>query len=243
MDLATAPSPKNKAIQLKELPSHRAIARYLHGPPQHGPLMVAGLAGGAAAHLPLAGRLGLRAPRPHPGCSRDAPRSRYRAHWEAAAAPHGLEPAEPRPDVAEPRLWMPVLNRLAYLMADLAAGRSRPTRCWRGKRARCCLWSTSCAASWAAASSARQQGQSAPVGSAAPARGRRLYYPLATCCGSGQLGTPRKRPRHCTSSHGLGRSSAPPAKPPIPTRSFWPPSHGHRDAPLPCVDALALPGE
>jgi hypothetical protein len=41
MDLATAPSPKNKAIQLKELPSHRAIARYLHGPPQHGPLKVA----------------------------------------------------------------------------------------------------------------------------------------------------------------------------------------------------------
>ena len=67
MDLATAPSPKNKAIQLKELPSHRAIARYLHGPPQHGPLMVAGAAGGAAAHLPLAGLLGLRARRPHPG--------------------------------------------------------------------------------------------------------------------------------------------------------------------------------
>lgn len=38
MDLATAPSPKNKAIQLKELPSHRAIARFLHGPA--GPLKV-----------------------------------------------------------------------------------------------------------------------------------------------------------------------------------------------------------
>lgn len=99
MDLATAPSPKNKAIQLKELPSHRAIARYLHGPPQHGPLIVAGVAGGAAAHLPLAGLLGLRFPRPHSGCARDAPPSRYRAQWEAAAA-QGREPAEPRPDVA-----------------------------------------------------------------------------------------------------------------------------------------------
>ena len=45
MDLATAPSPKNKAIQLKELPSHRAIARYLHG--HLGPLEVTG---SAAAH-------------------------------------------------------------------------------------------------------------------------------------------------------------------------------------------------
>ena len=52
MDLATAPSPKNKAIQLKELPSHRAIARYLHG--YLGPLKVAG---GAAAQFP--GLLGL----------------------------------------------------------------------------------------------------------------------------------------------------------------------------------------
>ena len=60
MDLATAPSPKNKAIQLKELPSHRAIARYLHG--YLGPLKVAG---GAAAQFP--GLLGLapRAPRLH----------------------------------------------------------------------------------------------------------------------------------------------------------------------------------
>ena len=114
MDLATAPSPKNKAIQLKELPSHRAIARYLHGPPQHGAVIVAGVAGGAAAHLPLAGLLGLRAPRPHTGCSRDAPRSRSRAHWEAAAA-HRREPAEPRADVAEPRVRRPVLNRLADL--------------------------------------------------------------------------------------------------------------------------------
>ena len=32
MELASAPAPRNKAIQLKELPPHRAIARYLHGP-------------------------------------------------------------------------------------------------------------------------------------------------------------------------------------------------------------------
>ena len=182
MDLATAPSPKNKAIQLKELPSHRAIARYLHGPPQHGALIVAGVAGGAAAHLPLAGLLGLRAPRPHTGCTREA------------AAAHGREPAEPRADVAEPRVRRPVLNRLTDLMAYHPAGRSRPTRCWRGKRARCCLWSTSCAASWAAASSARQQGQSAPVGSAAPARGRCLYYPLATAAAPGSSALPGRGP-------------------------------------------------
>ena len=32
MELGAAPAPRNKAIQLKELPPHRAIARYLHGP-------------------------------------------------------------------------------------------------------------------------------------------------------------------------------------------------------------------
>ena len=32
MDINAAPAPKNKAIQLKELPPHRAVARYLHGP-------------------------------------------------------------------------------------------------------------------------------------------------------------------------------------------------------------------
>ena len=32
MDINVAPAPKNKAVQLKELPAHRVIARYLHGP-------------------------------------------------------------------------------------------------------------------------------------------------------------------------------------------------------------------
>ena len=207
MDLATAPSPKNKAIQLKELPSHRAIARYLHGPPQHGPLMVAGAAGGAAAHLPLAGLLGLRAPRPHPGCSRDAPRSRYRAHWEAAAA-HGREPAEPRADVAEPRVRRPVLNRLADLQAGFArrdAGEAKERDAASGQRA--------------VRRVGQQQAQHGSRVRVPPlAVVRLLREGGATCCGSGPLGTPRKRPRHCTSSHGLGCSSAPPAKPPIPTR-------------------------
>ena len=31
MDLGSAPAPRNKAIQLKELPPHRAVARYMHG--------------------------------------------------------------------------------------------------------------------------------------------------------------------------------------------------------------------
>ena len=31
MELVAAPAPRNKAIQLKELPPHRAVARYLHG--------------------------------------------------------------------------------------------------------------------------------------------------------------------------------------------------------------------
>ena len=89
MDLATAPSPKNKAIQLKELPSHRAIARYLHG--HLGPLKVAG---SAAAHPwpPGAG-----APRTLAALlrTRDEPRSLIGPNARHAQG------REPRTDVAD----------------------------------------------------------------------------------------------------------------------------------------------
>ena len=110
MDLATAPSPKNKAIQLKELPSHRAIAR-THGHYSM-PLMVAGVAGGAAAHLPRRAAWGC-APR---GRTRLQPgRTAQPLQGPRAAAAHGRESAEPRPDAAVPRVRRPVLNRLADL--------------------------------------------------------------------------------------------------------------------------------
>lgn len=93
MDLATAPSPKNKAIQLKELPSHRAIARYLHGPA--GPLKVVG---GAAAQFPGLLGLALRAHRP---CCRALGTSR--TGRKAAQGPKGRSGGcgrEPRLEVA-----------------------------------------------------------------------------------------------------------------------------------------------
>ena len=133
---------------------------------------------------PLAGLLGLRSQRPYPGCTWDTRRSRYRAHREAAAA-QGREPADPLTRRRRTRVRRPVLNRLTYLQAGLArrdAGEAKERDVASGERA--------------VRRAGQQQAQHGSRVRAPPLAVLLLREGGATCCGSGQLGTPRKRPSH-----------------------------------------------
>ena len=189
---------------------------------QHGPLMVAGAAGGGRPRT-TAGLLGLRSPQPHPGCSRDAPRS--------ASGPIGRRQ---RPAVSRlsPEPTPPSRAFGGPFSTDWLTCRPvSPDEMLARQKSEMLPRSTSCAASWAAASSARQQGQSAPLAVGSCAR----EAPPAAALGSSAS---QEEARHCVPRPRV--LSSPPAKPPFPRVLT---TNSYRHAPLPCVDALALPCE